>query len=56
VAISAKDGGSKALERTAAFYGGQAYKLHSAELMENIGWGHFKVWNSKNTPPLPKQS
>ncbi len=53
--LSAKDGVSEGSRNdTAASMAGKIISCTPPELMENIGWGHFKVWNSKNTPPLPE--
>ena len=39
---------------TAASMAGKIISCTPPELMENIGWGNLKAWNSKNTPPLPE--
>lgn len=39
---------------TAASMAGKIISSTAPELLESIGWDQFKVWNNKNTPPLPE--
>jgi hypothetical protein len=40
---------------TAASMAGKIISSTTPELLESIGWEQFKVWNNKNTPPLPER-
>lgn len=54
--LLAKDGVSKGSRNdTAASMAGKIISCTPPELLESIGWEHLKVWNSKNTPPLPER-
>jgi len=54
--LSAKDGvtqGSR--NETGASMAGKIISSTAPELLESIGWEQFKVWNTKNTPPLSEK-
>ncbi|MDO8600549.1 MAG: AAA family ATPase [bacterium] len=51
--LSGKDGASEGSRNdTAASIAGKIISSTAPELLESIGWEQFKVWNTKNIPPL----
>ncbi len=52
--LSGKDGVSAGSRNdTATSMAGKIISSTSTALLESIGWEQFKIWNTKNTPPLP---